>query len=170
MLARTSLVPWLLALCSLLSILPQGQEPKPTPAATPVPAVPPAPTPATVPGKPSTHSLEGVYELRKRVIRGQDEGKPSRGYVAITKRHMFLCLVGPGTDPDLPLLRSGVRTWKPEDDLMREEVKLGYFTDQKGAVHIERPGTAEVHRVQIILGGLRIYQDTRSWLEFERIE
>ena len=126
--------------------------------------------PAAVPGKPPTHALEGVYELKKRVAAGQDEAQPSRGYLAITNRHMFLCLVGPGTDPEQPLLRSGVRTWRPDAELMRCELKLGYFTDSKGGIHLERPGTPEARRVELARGRLRIFQDMKSYLEFERIE
>jgi hypothetical protein len=83
---------------------------------------------------------------------------------------MFLCLAGPGPDPEQPLLRSGVRTWKPEDDFVRCELKLGYYTDSRGDIHVERPGVVEVRRVELAGGRLRIFQDSSSYLEFERIE
>jgi hypothetical protein len=164
MLTRT-LLPWLLATAGLVSALPQGQEPKPAPA--PAPGKPPA---DQVLGKPPAHKLEGVYELRKRVAGGQTDVQMSRGYVAFTNRHMFLCLAGTGTDPEQPLLRSGVRTWKPEDEFIRTELKLGYFTDSKGDIHVERMGVVEVRRVELAGGRLRIFQDSSSYLEFERIE
>jgi hypothetical protein len=163
------IVPWLLATAGLLSAWPQGQEPKPVPAPAPAPA-PDKPPANQVAGKPPAHKLEGVYELRKRIAAGQTDVQSSRGYVAITNRHMFLCIAGAGTDPDQPLLRSGVRTWKPEDEFMRCELKLGYFTDSKGDIHVERPGLVEVRRVELAGGRLRIFQDSSSYLEFERIE
>ena len=156
--SRTSILPWLLATAGFVFTWPQGQDPKP------------AATPAAIPGKPPAHQLEGVYELRKRIASGQSDVQSSRGYLAITNRHMFLCLVGPGDDPDEPLLRSGVRTWKPEDEFMRCELKLGYFTDSKGDIHVERPGLVELRRVELAGGRLRIFQDSSSYLEFERIE
>ena len=124
MLTRT-ILPWLLGLAGLLSAWPQGQEPKPAPT--------PEKPADQVLGKPTAHTLEGVYELRKRVAGGQNDAQSSRGYIAITSRHMFLCLAGPGTDPEQPLLRSGVRTWKPEDEFVRCELKLGYFGRDTGA-------------------------------------
>ncbi|HEX6811570.1 MAG TPA: hypothetical protein VF384_08110 [Planctomycetota bacterium] len=166
MLSRSSLLPWLLATAGLVSAWPQGQEPKPTP---PAPAAAPAPAPA-IAGKPPAHQLEGVYELRKRMANGQSDAQQIRGYLAITNRHMFLCIAGPGDDPDEPLVRSGVRAWKPDDDLMRCELKLGYYTDSRGDIHVERPGTLEVRRVELAGGRLRVFQDARSYLEFERIE
>jgi hypothetical protein len=162
MLTRT-ILPWLLATAGLLSAWPQGQEPKPAP--------PPENPPANQNlARPPSHKLEGVYELRKRVAAGESGATSSRGYVAITNRHMFLCLAGPGTDPEQPLLRSGVRTWKPEDDFVRCELKLGYYTDSRGDIHVERPGVVEVRRVELAGGRLRIFQDSSSYLEFERIE
>ena len=174
MLTRT-LLPWLLATAGLLSAWPQGQgqEPKPAPAPTPPQApaqAPDKPAADQVLGKPPPHKLEGVYELRKRVAGGQNEAQSIRGYVAITSRYMFLCIAGAGTDPEQPLLRSGVRTWKPEDEFIRCELKLGYYTDSKGDIHVERPGVTEVRRVELAGGRLRIFQDTSSFLEFERIE
>ncbi|HEX5050553.1 MAG TPA: hypothetical protein VFZ65_02160 [Planctomycetota bacterium] len=140
------------------------QDPPPSPPSAPASA------PATVPGTPEPHPFEGFYELKKRLINGVDELKPSRGYLAVTRRHMMLCVAGAGPDPDLPLLRAGVRTWRPEQDLLRTEIRLGWFTDEKGTIHVETPGTAEKRRFLIGRGFVRIYQDDRSYLEFERIE
>ena len=168
MLTRTVL-PWLLAIVGLVSAWPQGQEPKPEGQQPKPEGQEPKPAPAVL-GKPPTHQLEGVYELRKRVAGGQSDVQSSRGYLAITNRHMFLCLAGTGTDPDQPLLRSGVRAWKPEDDLMRCELKLGFYTDSGGGIHLERQGTPERRRVELAGGRLRIFQDSSSYLEFERIE
>lgn len=121
-------------------------------------------------GMPPRHALEGVYELRNRMVGGQLDPRPSRGYLAFTQRHMFLCLVGPGPDPDEPLLRAGVRTWTPRDELVQTTVKLGYFTDESGTIHVEKAGTEETRRVRVERGRIRVHQDDRSYLEFERIE
>ena len=160
------------------------QEPaKPTPApATTTPAVPPTPPaphqdPAGKPeaakepvGKPAAHALEGVYELRARIIDNKKDALPCHGYVAITRRHLFLCLVAPGTDPDVPLVRTGVRTWRPEGELIAATIELGWFTDKDGGMHAEKPGTPERRRIELVHGGIRIKQDERNWLEFERVE
>lgn len=149
------------------------QEPQSPPAPT-APTAPASPTPpaAAKPVDPVPHSpLEGVYTLHSRTIDGNPAGLRSRGYVAITRRHLLLCLVGEGADTGKPLLRAGVRSWEPEkDDLVRTEFRLGFFTDAKGGIFIEPPGTAEVKRIELIRGGVRIWQDERSYLDFERLE
>lgn len=140
------------------------QKPAPAPAA-------PAEAPAAPKNLPPPSPLEGVYELRTRTVDGVAEMYRARGYVAITKRHMLVCLVAPGPDADLPLLRAGVRSWQADkDDLVRTEFKLGFYTDEKGRVHVEPPGNAEIKRIAVERGRLRIWQDDRSHLEFERIE
>jgi hypothetical protein len=120
---------------------------------------------------PKPHAIEGVYLLRSRTIEGVAMTQRSRGYVAITKKHMLICLVAEGPDPKLPLLRSGVRTWQPDrDNMFRTEVKLGFYSDVQGGMHIDAPGNAEIKRIDVERGLLRIWQDDRSNLEFERIE
>ncbi len=114
--------------------------------------------------------MEGVYELRRRVVNNQPHALPSHGYLAITQRHLFLYLAAPSLDPALPLVRASVRTWQPQKELVRTTIKLGWFTDQEGVVHLERPGTEEPRRLELIRGGLRVLQDERNWLEFERVE
>jgi hypothetical protein len=138
---------------------------------------PPAPVPPTpaaaVPSAavlPKAHALEGVYELRRRVVEGREAQDAGRGHLAITRRHLFLCFVGPGPDPDHLLLRSGVRTWQTEGDRLRTKVELGWFTDEEGAVHVEPPGTIELRRVVQARGLLRVHQSEVSYLEFERVE
>ncbi|MEO6597892.1 MAG: hypothetical protein ABIP94_24380 [Planctomycetota bacterium] len=167
---RSSLLAWCLGVGGLAAAWQQAQDPPPSPSPSPSPVPVTTRAPAKVPGKPEPHVLEGFYELRKRVIGGRDEPKPSRGYLAITRRHMLLCLAGPGSDPDLPLLRAGVRTWHPDADKLCTEVALGYYTDERGGIHVEAPGTAEVRRFFIGRGIVRLYQDESSFLEFERIE
>jgi hypothetical protein len=140
----------------------QGQDPQKPRAESAAP---------TVKNLPPTSPLEGVYELRSRTIDGKTELYRARGYVAITKRHMLVCFVAPGPDPDLPLLRAGVRSWQPDKDaLVRTEFKLGFYTDEKGRVHVEPPGNVEIKRIDVERGRLRIWQDDKSHLEFERIE
>ena len=139
---------------------PGRQEPAPSPPATA----------KVVPGTPVRHPLEGVYELRRRTIAGRPEARPSRGYLAITRRHMFVCLAGPGTDDDQPLLRAGVRTWSQKDDTLESVVALGWYTDADGGVHVETPGAGEKRRVTFERGVLRIHQDALNNLEFERVE
>jgi hypothetical protein len=166
----------------------QDPAPRPTPAPTPAPAPAPPTAPrsadAATPATPSTgaangkastaartpHPLEGVYTLRARMLDGKAERLPSRGFVAITQRHLFLCLASPGATPESPLLRAGVRTWKPAEAFVDGTVQLGWYTDADGTVVTERAGASERRRVDPIPGGIRIWQDNRSWLDFERVE
>lgn len=148
------------------------QEPQPAPP-PPRPESGQAPAPGALqppPGAPARHPLAGVYELRRRVVDGLAETRPSRGYLAITNRHMFLCLAGPGTDDNKPLLRAGVRTWAQRGDAIESIVKIGYYTDAEGGIHVEPPATAEKRRISMERGLLRIHQDGRNLLEFERVE
>lgn len=137
----------------------------------PPPAKPAAPAAVAAPA--AQPMLEGVYELRRRIANGTEIAAKSTGYVAITKRHLFVCLVAEGPTPELSLLRAGVRTWQVgTDQRYRTECKLGYFTDAEGGIHVEAPGTVEQKRIE--WDGerrvLRIWQDDQSHLEFERVE
>jgi hypothetical protein len=147
-----------LLVCGLQDPPPAKVETAPPPAAVPAPAEP---------------GLEGVYELRRRIANGTEVAAKSTGYVAITKRHLFLCLVAEGPTPELALLRSGVRTWQAgAGQRCRTECKLGYFTDAEGNIHVEAPGAVEQKRIEWDAERrvLRIWQDERSHLEFERVE
>jgi hypothetical protein len=153
------------------ALLARVQDPPPAPVPAPPSVAPPAPA-AKPPAPPARHPIEGVYELRARIVGGKKATVPSRGWLAITQRHLFLCLSAPGTDPDAPLLRAGVRTWQPEQEAgsVRTTVQLGWFTDKDGTVHLERTGTAERRRIDLIRGGVRVAQDDHNFLEFERVE
>lgn len=136
---------------------------------------PAAPKPATGPAaaQAGASALEGVYELRRRIVNGDELATKSTGYVAITKRHLFVCLVAEGPNPELALLRAGVRTWRLEqEDRYRTECRLGYFTDADGGIHVEAPGAVETKRIDYDAERrlLRIWQDDRSRIEFERVE
>ena len=139
------------------------------------PASPPPPAPVTgtaaeVPGQEPRDALEGVYVLRSRFVSGAPDADGSRGYVAITRRHMLLVLAGPGSDPDYPLLRAGVRRWEREKAGVGTTIELGFFTDADGEIHVEEPGERHVRRIDIVRGKLRIWQDEQSFLDFERLE
>ncbi|MCA8964553.1 MAG: hypothetical protein KDC48_06695 [Planctomycetes bacterium] len=179
----------IVVLCCLGWLVPafQGQEPKPAPAkpASESPAAQPkegakevgkgdakegakgAPQDAAPAAR---HAFEGVYELRRRMVAGTIDPRTGTGYCAITSRHLFLTMLGPGVNPSRPLLRADVRGWKPVDNGMQTEIKLSYFNDADGNVLVQRPGERAVRRVDIARGLLRIYQDDASYLEFERIE
>lgn len=137
--------------------------------AIPQEPVSPPPQPAPV-GTPAPHPFAGVYRLRQRVVDGVPDTKPNTGFLAITHRHLFLQLAAPGSDPDLPLLRTGVRTWTAKGDQLQGVVQLGWYTDAAGGVHLERPGTTEQRRLEVLRGQVRLYQDENSYLEFERVE
>lgn len=170
-------------LCAGLFASPWLQDPAkpipvPTPPASGAPAAPAQTNPATtetdtrkvVPGRPLRHPLEGVYVLRRRVIDSRPEANPGKGYLAITNRHLFLTVAAPGPDREQPLVRSSVRTWAPQRAGTATTIELGFFNDRDGELHLEPPGTVEVRRIELIQGGVRVNQDERSWLEFERVE
>lgn len=136
-----------------------AQEPAPAPQ---------DPKPAAA--APAPHAFEGVYELRRRVVGGVVDTKASSGYLAITRRHLFVCLAADGADPDLPLLRAGVRTWTAQDRILQTTVRLGWYTDADGHVRLEQPGTEEKRRLELLRGLVRLHQDEHSYLEFERVE
>jgi hypothetical protein len=152
---------------------PWAQDPKPAPAPPPAKSPATAAAPANEP-KTSTprqpHALEGVYELRARMVEGRAESAASRGYLAITQRHLLLCFSAPGPTADKPLVRAGVRTWQPADTFVDGVVKLGWYTDAEGRVTTEKVGAAERRRIDAIPGGVRVWQDGRNWLDFERVE
>ncbi|MGK0204327.1 MAG: hypothetical protein ACI89X_000472 [Planctomycetota bacterium] len=121
-------------------------------------------------GRPDRSPLEGVYRLRKRVTAGVPDAKPSKGYLAITGRHMFLSLASKGLDETAPLLHSGVREWIKVGADVRTTAKLDYYTDGAGVIHQTPEGKQEMRRIEIVLGGVRVIQGPHSWLEFERVE
>ena len=43
-------------------------------------------------------------------------------------------------------------------------------TDSSGELHFVKDGDQEVRKIQKMMGGLRVLQGDRTWLEFERIE
>jgi hypothetical protein len=145
------------------------EKPAEKPASTPANSAS-APAPADVAGHAKPNPLEGVYRLTARVIAGKRDAGTCRGYLAITQRHLFLCLAAPGPDRDTPLLRAGVRTWKAVDGGTEASIQLGWYNDKDGKLHLETPGTEERRRVEFIQGGLRVLQDDHNWLEFERVE
>ncbi|MBL8755087.1 MAG: hypothetical protein JNK15_17415 [Planctomycetes bacterium] len=155
-------------LCAGAFASPLLQDPAPT--TTPTPVAPPTAAAKEVPGRPARHPFEGVYVLRKRSVDGKVDPLPSRGYLAITGRHLFLTVAVPGPDRDQPLVRTSVRQWTQAGELTTTTILLGWLTDQEGAVVVEPPGTEEKRRCMLVKGGLRIEQDPRNWLEFERVE
>lgn len=146
---------------------PWAQDPKPAPTDAPPPATAPGPKPAA-PRTP--HPLEGVYKLHARMLQGRADGRPTAGYLAITQRHLFVCLAANGVDPEKPLLRAGVRTWQANNDMFDGAVQLGWYTDAAGRIVVEKPNSPERRRIEAIPGGVRVWQDAGNWLDFERIE
>ena len=173
--AMTRCVPVVLGVLLGWLAMPSPQDPVKPPAPTPV-AAPEAtplkePAPVDLLGKPKPHPLEGVYSLRERILDGKTTPVPSRGFLCITNRHLFLTLAAPGSSADKVLLRSGARTWLPKDDnQVQTTVLLGWAADDDGKIQFEQPGLQEQRRIEPIRGGVRVTQDPRNWLDFERIE
>ena len=121
-------------------------------------------------GAPERSPLEGVYRLTSRVVNGLPDKKRSRGYLAITSRHLFINLASPGPKDEHPLVHAGVREWRKVGNDIRTTAKLDYFSDNEGRIAITPEGKQEARHIEIIRGGVRVIQSSRSWLEFERIE
>ena len=69
------------------------------------------------------------------------------------------------------LLRSSSRTWVPtEGGYVQSTVLIGWATDDTGAILFEKVGQQEQRRIEAIRGGVRVTQDARNWIDFERIE
>ena len=120
--------------------------------------------------RPERDPIEGVYRLKRRMLRGAPDPNTSRGYVAITRRHLLLCFAGAGSDPDYPLLRAGVQEWKRRETGYQTTVQLGFYSDADGELHVEKKGELRNRRIDVVRGLLRIWQDESSFLEFERVE
>lgn len=151
----------LLLLLSLVSAF-ALQDPKPS-------EKPAAPAERVV-GKPKPHAYEGVYRLTGRVMNGIRDSKPSKGYLAITNRHLFLNLAAAGPDKEHPLVNAGVREWRPTADGVRTTARLDWYSDSAGDLHFVKDGKQEVRVIRAVVGGLRVMQGQQSWLEFERVE
>ena len=143
------------------------QDPRPADAAATAQG---AAASEAVPGKPEQHPLEGVFKLTGRVINGARDRKPSKGYLAITGRHLFLNLASPGLREDRPLVHAGVREWREVEGGLRTTTRLDFFSDGSGDLHLVRDGKQELRRIVRVVGGLRVMQGQRTWLEFERVE
>ena len=157
------------------------QDPPPAPAPVPAPVREPASTepptgakeaePTAKPAEgEARHAIEGVFALKRRVVDGNPDVRPGAGYVAITRGHLLVCLAGPGASRDTPLVTASVQTWEPKGQGFATEVKLGFFSDVDGELHLEPRGLRRARRIEVARGVLRVYQTDRSYLEFERVE
>ncbi len=63
-----------------------------------------------------------------------------------------------------------MQSWEPKGQGFATEVKLGFFSDVDGELHLEPRGLRQVRRIEVARGVLRVHQNDRSYLEFERIE
>ena len=153
-----------------LAVAPLRQDPPPV---VPPPAATTPPDPATKEppiGTAKPSPFQGVYRLSTRWVDGKRLLDPGSGYLSITARHLFLCVGAVGSRDDRVQLRSSVRTWRLRDDLVQTKVLCGWLTDDNGTIVFEPAGTEETRGMELVRGGLRIVQDARNWLEFERVE
>jgi hypothetical protein len=151
----------------------------PTPAAVPTPAAQePAAAKAENEGKPvigapKASPFVGVYRLSARHSEGDKVLDPGSGHLVVTARHLVLAAAAPGPKVGSQLLRTSVRTWSQSREhkgRMVTRVVAGWLTDDEGNLVVEPAGTEELRTFELVRGGIRIAQDHRNWLEFERIE
>lgn len=114
--------------------------------------------------------LMGIYELRGRGLGGLPMPNTGKGWLVIGRRHLLICLEGPGPDPDIPLFRAGVRRFTRQGNLLNTTVLAGHFNLDNGDVKIEPEGLQEQRLVEVVGGRLRVLQNEREWLEFARVE
>jgi hypothetical protein len=145
------------------------QDPQPVPAGKPA-AASSASASEAKPGAPKPHPFQGVFRLTARCSDGEVALEPGIGHLAITGRHLFLVAGAPSSTPNVLLLRSSVRTLRVKDDTMTTRIVAGWLVDDDRHVVLEDEGKEEPRRVLLVQGGLRIEQDQRNWLEFERVE
>jgi hypothetical protein len=115
-------------------------------------------------------AFEGVFTWLRRLSGGHFDAAPCSGYLAITNRHLFLCLAEDAPVAGTMLLRAGVRSWRTEKDRVRTTTLCGWLTDADGGIVLERKGHEELRKIELGKGGVLVKQDDRNWLEFERIE
>jgi hypothetical protein len=111
--------------------------------------------------------------LSARHSEGDKVLDPGSGHLVVTARHLVLAAAAPGPKVGSQLLRTSVRTWsqsREQKGRMVTRVLAGWLTDDEGNLVAEPPGTEELRTFELIRGGIRIAQDHRNWLEFERVE
>lgn len=178
---------WALVFGAGLALGKAWQDPVPPPAPPPAataPAAqepaPPAPTTAKaegeakpVAGAPKASPFVGVYRLTARCIDGDKMLDPGSGHLVVTGRHLVLAAAAPGPKVGSLLLRTSVRSWsqsREQKGRMATRVIAGWLTDDEGNLVAEPTGAEELRTFELVRGGLRIAQDHRNWLEFERVE
>lgn len=112
----------------------------------------------------------GIYQLRSRGVGGVAMADPGSGYLVIGRRHLLLCLQGPGPNSEIPLIRAGVRKFVRSGDDLRMTAVIGHYNVENGDIKLEIAGTEEVRRTRIVGGLLRIEENRDNWLDFARIE
>ena len=121
-------------------------------------------------GRGKRHPWEGVYRLKRRVVGGVEPPQPTRGYIAITGRHLFLQLVAPGVEDEHPLVHAAVREWRQVGGVMHTSARLDLHSTGAGRIVLQPRGKQEARTVELVQGGLIVRQGREDYLEFERIE
>lgn len=113
--------------------------------------------------------IEGFYRLRGASRTGQPPQRVE-GYLWIGRRHLMLQLSGDTGNPKLPALQAGVRGYRISGNTLTMSVLLGLRNDASGEIYLEAAGTSSERRFELSGPVLRIFEDERSHLEFERVE
>ncbi len=113
--------------------------------------------------------LAGFY----RLVRVQGPSGPANGphvgYLAIGRDHISLHLQARGQKRGEPIVQSGFRRYRLGDGKIYMSSLVGHRVHD-GKVLVEEPNLQEVRRYLLTGTTLRIYQSTRDYLEFVRIE
>lgn len=160
---------------------PQGKKPKagvPTPVSGQAKPLPPVLEPARDAGErrdllqrfKGRHIIEGFYRLSSMVGPEGGQVKGSRGYMFIGRRHLTLQLYAPSEKPDQVNIQSAVRTYRIVGNQLITSALLGHRNMPNGDIALTKPGESVEHRYELIGASLRLYRNTREYLEFQRVE
>ncbi len=112
--------------------------------------------------------LTGIWRLRAIGIGGRELTDEARGYLAIGRTHLSLQIVQEGDGE--PLVQSGFRDYRIEDDELVTTALVGFDNHEDGKLRFEAPGFVERRRFQVSGATLRVTQGNDRYMEFERIE
>ncbi|MHC4514400.1 MAG: hypothetical protein ACYTGW_07460 [Planctomycetota bacterium] len=113
--------------------------------------------------------LAGFYRLVGVHGRSGPAKIKYRGYMAVGRDHLSLHLQGYGRRRREPVIQSGFRRYRLGGGKIYMSNLVGHHV-RDGKVLVEQVNRQEVRRYQVMGTTLRIYQSSKEYLEFVRME